>query len=89
MSKNKKIVEKEITLYIFIPSSILFFSICIINIPFAFFYTNLFIHFNGYKNTNYLLYYNFMLTSIITFSYFLLMILSIYSINHSSLHGTV
>ncbi len=64
-----------------VPSGLLFVALCTINVPFAFFYTTLFFHFNSYKNTNYQLYYNFMIGSIIIFGYFVLLILSISVIN--------
>lgn len=74
-------IDKFLTPDVFIPSVLLFISLCTINVPLAFFYTTLFIHFSSYKNTNYELYYNFMITSIILFGYFVLLIMSLYVIH--------
>jgi hypothetical protein len=73
-------IENDITLELFISSFLLFTSLCTINLPLAFFYTSIFIHFGSLKSSKYELYYNFMITSIVIFSYFLLLILSLAAI---------
>ena len=80
VSRNKKsvdkFIEKESPLSIFLLGSVIFVSLFSINIPFAFFYTAVFLQFNSYKNTNYGVYYKFMLSSIFMFGYFVLLMLS-------------
>ncbi len=85
--KKKSIIDNflgeksNIDMEIFIPSCILFVSLSTINIPLSFFYTTLFITFSSYKNTNYELYQNFMISSMMLFGYFILLILCICIIN--------
>jgi hypothetical protein len=88
-TKKKSIIDhflgekSNIDMEIFIPSCILFVSLGTINIPLSFFYIALFITFSSYKNTNYELYQKFMISSILLFGYFVLLILCIYIINVS------
>jgi hypothetical protein len=83
--KNKtsvdKFLDREIQIDVILLCTLLFTTLCTINVPFAFFYTAVFFQFNSYKNTNYELYNNFMLASIFMFGYIVLLILSMTVIN--------
>jgi hypothetical protein len=85
VSKNKtsvdKFLEREIQIDVILLCTLLFTSLCTINVPFAIFYTAVFFHFNSYKNTDYELYNKFMLASIVMFGYIVLLILSMTVIN--------
>ena len=83
--KNKtsvdKFLERDIQIDVILLCTLLFTTLCTINVPFAFFYTAVFFHFNSYKNTDYELYHKFMLASIVMFGYIVLLILSMTVIN--------
>jgi hypothetical protein len=81
VSSVDKFLEKEFTLDIFVPSSILLISLLTTNLPFSLFYIIVFLHFSSYKNSNYEMYYNFMLTGIIIVAYFFIITLGLSIIN--------
>ena len=81
MSSVDKFLEKEFTLDIFVSSSILLIFLFTTNVPFSLFYITVFLGFSSYKNSNYTVYYNFMLTSIMIFAYFFIITLGLSIIN--------
>ena len=88
-SSVEQFMEKNIETSILVQSSLLFIILCIINVPFAFFYTTLFVYFNSTKDTNPGLYENFIIGSCSIFAYFLLLgstLLIIYTFGGINLH---
>ena len=70
-----KFLDRDITTDTFVPNLILFTSLCTINVPFAFFYTSIFLYLDRYKHTNYEMYNQFLTTSIFIFSFFIVSVL--------------
>jgi hypothetical protein len=90
-SSVEKFLDKEVESSILVQSFLLFITLCIVNIPFALFYTTLFIYFNNIKDTNPELYKNFIIGSCTIFAYFLLLgltLLTIYTYGGINLHPT-
>ena len=90
-SSVEKFLDKDIESSILVQSFLLFSTLCIFNIPFALFYTTLFVYFNNIKDTNPELYKNFIIGSCTIFAYFLLLgltLLTIYTYGGITLHPT-
>lgn len=85
----EQFLEKDIESSILVPSFLIFMTLCFVNVPFAFFYTTLFIYFDSMKHTKPDLYENFIIGSCTIFAYFLLLgltLLIIYTYGGINLH---
>jgi hypothetical protein len=79
-SSIEKFLEKEIESSILLPSLLIFITLCLVNVPFAFFYTTLFVYINTIKHTKPELYEKFIIGSCSIFAYFLLLGLTLLTI---------
>ena len=85
----EKFLEKDGESSFLLQSLLIFTMLCFVNLPFALFYTTLFIHFNNMKQTTPSLYENFIIGSCTIFAYFLLLgltLLTIYTYGGINLH---
>jgi hypothetical protein len=76
----EQFLEKDIESSILLPSLLLFITLCFVNVPFALFYTTLFIYFTNIKGENPELYKKFIIGSCTIFAYFLLLGLTLLTI---------